>query len=77
MAYLCGTGAIVQGRYDLITPPQTAWELHKVWPKSSIHWIPDAGHTATVRLHRGRSVRDEVSSRVTDRICRSLELWRS
>ncbi|KAF7550656.1 hypothetical protein G7046_g7951 [Stylonectria norvegica] len=40
-------GAIVSGRFDLITPPQTAWELHKLWPKSSIHFIEDAGHDAT------------------------------
>ncbi|KAJ5266725.1 proline iminopeptidase [Penicillium angulare] len=40
-------GAIVQGRYDLITPPKTAWELHKTWPHSTIHWIEDAGHAAT------------------------------
>ncbi|KAI0123449.1 proline iminopeptidase [Xylariales sp. AK1849] len=40
-------GAIVQGRYDLITPPQTAWELHTAWPKSSLCWIDDAGHSAS------------------------------
>ncbi|KAI1384382.1 proline iminopeptidase [Hypoxylon trugodes] len=38
-------GAIVQGRYDLVTPPQTAWDLHKAWPNSILHWIPDAGHS--------------------------------
>lgn len=42
-------GAIVQGRYDLITPPKTAWELHEAWPKSSLTFIEDAGHSATVR----------------------------
>lgn len=40
-------GAIVQGRYDMCCPPKTAWELHKAWPKSSLHWIVDAGHSAT------------------------------
>ncbi|KAH8659876.1 proline iminopeptidase [Xylariales sp. PMI_506] len=39
-------GAIVQGRYDLITPPQTAWELHKAWPRSSLYWIDAAGHSS-------------------------------
>ncbi|KAI1347426.1 proline iminopeptidase [Xylaria sp. FL0043] len=39
-------GAIVQGRYDLVCPPVTAWEVHKAWPKSSLHWIGDAGHDA-------------------------------
>ncbi|KAI0904607.1 hypothetical protein F4823DRAFT_633861 [Ustulina deusta] len=40
-------GAIVQGRYDLVCPPVTAWEVHKAWPKSSLHWVDDAGHSAT------------------------------
>ncbi|KAI1747663.1 proline iminopeptidase [Xylaria castorea] len=40
-------GAIVQGRYDVICPPMTAWDVHKAWPKSSLHWISDAGHSAT------------------------------
>ncbi|KAI0205329.1 prolyl aminopeptidase [Astrocystis sublimbata] len=39
-------GAIVQGRYDVICPPKTAWDVHKAWPKSSLHWISDAGHSA-------------------------------
>ncbi|KAJ5168196.1 Proline iminopeptidase [Penicillium canariense] len=36
---------IIQGRYDMVCPPQTAWELHKALPKSRLIWIPDAGHT--------------------------------
>ncbi|KAI0859492.1 prolyl aminopeptidase [Xylaria cubensis] len=39
-------GAIVQGRYDVLCTPVTAWEVHKAWPKSSLHWISDAGHSA-------------------------------
>jgi proline iminopeptidase len=38
---------IVQGRYDVVCPPITAWELHKALPESKLHWIPDAGHSAT------------------------------
>ena len=37
-------GVIVQGRYDMCTPPFTAWELHKAWPEAEFHMIPDAGH---------------------------------
>jgi proline iminopeptidase len=37
-------GVIVQGRYDLATPPVTAWELHKAWPGSELIMVPDAGH---------------------------------
>ncbi|CAI8030209.1 Probable proline iminopeptidase [Geodia barretti] len=36
---------IVQGRYDMITPMKTAWELHKRWPEAEFHVIPDAGHS--------------------------------
>jgi len=38
--------AIVQGRYDMVCPPQTAWELSKVLPKASFVMVPDAGHSA-------------------------------
>lgn len=38
---------IVQGRYDVVCPPITAWELHKAWPESKLHWADDAGHAAT------------------------------
>ncbi|OAL54212.1 prolyl aminopeptidase [Pyrenochaeta sp. DS3sAY3a] len=38
---------IVQGRYDVVCPPVTAWALHKAWPESKLHFIPDAGHGAT------------------------------
>jgi proline iminopeptidase len=37
---------IVQGRYDVICPPLTAWRLHKQWPGSSVKMVPDAGHGA-------------------------------
>lgn len=38
---------IVQGRYDVITPMRSAWELHKKWPGSELIIVPDAGHTGT------------------------------
>lgn len=37
---------IVQGRYDVVCPPQTAWNLHKAWPEAEFHFVPDAGHSA-------------------------------
>lgn len=40
-------GVIVQGRYDVVTPAETAWALHKAWPEADFEIIPDAGHTAT------------------------------
>jgi proline iminopeptidase len=37
-------GVIVQGRYDVCTPPVTAWDLHRAWPEAAFHMVPDAGH---------------------------------
>jgi proline iminopeptidase len=37
---------IVQGRYDVICPPLSAYRLHKAWPGSRLNMIPDAGHAA-------------------------------
>jgi proline iminopeptidase len=42
-------GAIVQGRYDLLCPPQSAFELHAAWPGSTLHIVEDAGHSASER----------------------------
>ncbi|MEX2408902.1 MAG: alpha/beta hydrolase, partial [Rhodovibrionaceae bacterium] len=39
-------GVIVQGRYDVICPPQTALALHRAWPDSDLVMVPDAGHSA-------------------------------
>lgn len=36
---------IVQGRYDIVCPMISAWELHKVWPEAEFIVIPDAGHS--------------------------------
>jgi proline iminopeptidase len=38
-------GVIVQGRYDVCTPPRTAWDLHLAWPEAEMRMIPDAGHS--------------------------------
>ncbi len=38
---------IVQGRYDVVCPATSAWDLHKAWPESKLHIIPDAGHSAS------------------------------
>lgn len=37
---------IVQGRYDVVCPMMSAWELHKAWPEAELHIVPDAGHSA-------------------------------
>ena len=35
---------IIQGRYDVCTPPMTAWDLHRAWPEAEFVMVPDAGH---------------------------------
>ena len=37
---------IVQGRYDVVCPIMSAWELHRAWPEAELQIIADAGHTA-------------------------------
>ena len=37
---------IVQGRYDVICPPLSAYRLHQAWPQSVLKMIPNAGHGA-------------------------------
>jgi proline iminopeptidase len=39
-------GVIVQGRYDVVTPPRSAWALSREWPKARLQMIGDAGHAA-------------------------------
>jgi len=38
-------GSIVQGRYDMVCPAKTAWDLHRAWPEAEFFMIPDAGHS--------------------------------
>jgi len=37
---------IVQGRYDVVCPAESAYALHRAWPNSQLHVVPDAGHSA-------------------------------
>jgi len=36
---------IVQGRYDVVCPATSAWELSKAWPEAQLKLIADAGHS--------------------------------
>ena len=38
---------IVQGRYDVVCPMMSAWDLHRAWPEADFKIIQDAGHSAT------------------------------
>jgi len=37
---------IVQGRYDVVCPMDSAWALHRAWPEAELMVVPDAGHSA-------------------------------
>ncbi len=36
---------IVQGRYDVVCPAVSAWELHRAFPEADLQIIADAGHS--------------------------------
>ncbi len=36
---------IVQGRYDVVCPAESAWDLHRAFPEAEFHLIADAGHS--------------------------------
>ncbi len=37
---------IVQGRYDIVCPAESAYQLHQAWPKSELIIAPKSGHSA-------------------------------
>ena len=49
-------GIIVQGRYDMICPLETAYKLHKAWPEADYVAVPDAGHSAFDPALRSRLI---------------------
>ena len=38
---------IIQGRYDIVCPMTSAWELHRKFPEADFHIIQNAGHSMT------------------------------
>jgi proline iminopeptidase len=40
-------GAIVHGRYDVVTPLKSAWELSRAWPDADLRVVADSGHAMT------------------------------
>lgn len=40
-------GVIVHGRYDVVTPLRSAWELARAWPRADLRIVPDSGHAMT------------------------------
>ncbi|GAV04989.1 hypothetical protein RvY_15182 [Ramazzottius varieornatus] len=37
---------VVQGRYDVVCPMKSAWDLYRAMPTMELHVIVDAGHSA-------------------------------
>jgi proline iminopeptidase len=37
---------IVQGRYDVVCPMESAWALHRAFPEADLRITSDAGHSA-------------------------------
>ena len=56
---------IVQGRYDVICPMKSAWDLHRAWPEADLRVVSDAGHSA----FEAGNTHELVSA--TDRFARS------
>ncbi|QIP02319.1 prolyl aminopeptidase [Bradyrhizobium symbiodeficiens] len=54
-------GIIVQGRYDLLCPPETSHALAKAWPGSEIRIVEEAGHSLY-----DAGVRDAVMKSIAD-----------
>ena len=40
-------GTIVHGRYDVVTPLKSAFDLKNAWPEADLRVVPDAGHAMT------------------------------
>ena len=38
---------IAHGRYDVVTPMRSAWDLKAAWPEADLRIVPDAGHAMT------------------------------
>ena len=55
---------IVQGRYDVVCPMVSAWELHRAFPEADLHIIQDSGHSMTEDGIRSKLI--ELSDKYSD-----------
>ncbi|WP_347266761.1 prolyl aminopeptidase [Paracoccus sp. (in: a-proteobacteria)] len=58
--------AILQGRYDMVTPMASAWKLHQHWPEAGFEIVTLANHAATGAMA-------EAQRRATDRLADIIE----
>lgn len=55
---------IVQGRYDVVCPMKSAWDLHRAWPEAELRIAHDSGHSAFERgnLHELVTATDQFAT---------------
>ncbi|MFC2968036.1 prolyl aminopeptidase [Acidimangrovimonas pyrenivorans] len=58
---------IVQGRYDVVTPPRSAWDLHRAWPEARFTLVTLANHNATPDAPDLNAALRAASDRLADR----------
>ena len=59
---------IVQGRYDVVTPMQAAWALHRAWPEAAFTIVPLANHVATPEAPDLSVALADAADRLADRL---------
>ncbi|RAI02334.1 prolyl aminopeptidase [Acuticoccus sediminis] len=68
---------IVQGRYDVVTPPRAAWRVRTAWPEANLTVVDLASHVATLEAPALsaalRAATDRLADRLTGRAALSIE----
>ena len=59
---------IVQGRYDVVTPPEGALRLHAAWPEARLTMVDLANHVATPEAPALSAALSEATDRLADRL---------
>lgn len=57
---------IVQGRYDVVTPAQSAWDLHRAWPEARFTLVELSNHVATPEAPDLNTALRAASDRLAD-----------
>ncbi|WP_102106576.1 prolyl aminopeptidase [Oceaniglobus roseus] len=57
---------IVQGRYDVVTPMQSAWDLHRAWPEARFTLVELSNHVATLEAPDLSTALRAASDRLAD-----------
>lgn len=57
---------IVQGRYDMICPLKSAYELHQAWPEANYVVVPDGGHSASDPAIRSKLIEVTEQTKMKD-----------